>query len=69
MGEDEGGGVQKEFRPPSLSSHPNSGGGVFGGFILKMLEENSHIDYARIYRLNLMGFFYAKNVRRNSSFK
>jgi hypothetical protein len=46
MGEDEGGGGQKEFGPPPLhrsteltpKSPPARGGEVFGGFILKMLE-------------------------------
>jgi len=36
-------GVDKKNLGPSPSSPPARGGEVFGGFILKMLEENSQI--------------------------
>jgi len=45
MGEDEGGGGQKEFNSPLpfIPSHQTRGGEVLGEFIWEMLEENSQI--------------------------
>jgi hypothetical protein len=48
MGEDEGGGGQKNLVPPSPSSPPTRGGEVLEKFILKMLEENSQITHITI---------------------